>query len=123
MKANRHYTNCNDGLPIMGMSIKAKSCTRVSIDFTIDARHILLALVELGKDKYNTATRAEVEREIRSQLRYMGEDWYAYPINYGSCGNRFTSDLDEELRKVLPKAQTLFPEFFDMNSLDFIKNP
>lgn len=119
MKANREYT-CKDPLKIMDMKIDSSKCCNVQIKYTIDARHILLAITGIsGKEEI---TRKEVEEEIKHQLYMRGEDWYMSPIDYGE-EEHLHHNLEENLEKALPLAKKLFPEFFNFpNSIKFIKD-
>ena len=105
----------------MDMKIGSKACCHVQVNFTVDARHILLAITELTPDKLNKITRKMVEEELKKQLWMKGTDWHDAPINYGEAGNHY--NLREELEKALPIGKKLFPEFFGVpNSIRFIKD-
>lgn len=120
MKANRHYTEL-ENLEIMDMKIGSKACCHVQVNFTVDARHILLAITELTTDKLNKITRKMVENELKRQLEMKGENWYISPIDYGESGDHY--NIKEKLQEALPIGKKLFPEFFDTpNSVKFIKD-
>ena len=120
MKATHHYTK-NEPLEIMDMKINARSCTHIKISFTIDARHILLALTCMTDEDIKKASRKSVEEQLRKELFYKGEAWYLSPIDYGEDGNHH--NLRDTLKEVLPIGKKLFPEFFDTpNSVKFIKD-
>jgi len=120
MKSTHHY-KADCPLEIMDTKIDSRSCTHMKVSFTIDARHILLAITCLMEDEIPKATRKVVEEQIRKELFYKGEAWYLSPIDYGEDGQHY--NLSEKLKEVLPIGKKLFPEFFNLpNSLKFIKD-
>lgn len=121
MKANRHYKS-KDKLEIMNMKIDSRACCYVTVKFLVDARHILLAIIELTEGEKEKISRAIIEKELKRQLELKGEDWYDAPINYGE-GRNHHYDLNKELEEALPIGKKFFPEFFDTpNSVKFIKD-
>jgi len=121
MKANRKYTQ-KDKLEIMGITINSKKCCNIKIEFTIDARLILLAITGLSEADFKNPSREKIEEQIRYDLHSKGENWYFSPIELGEDGGHY--NLKENLEKALPIGKKLFPEFFDTpNSIDFIKKP
>lgn len=120
MKSTHHY-KANCPLEIMDMKINSQSCTHLKVSFTIDARHILLAITCLTEEGLKKASRKSVEEQIRRELFDRGEGWYLSPIDYGEEGNHY--NLSEKLKEALPIGKKLFPEFFDTpNSVKFIKD-
>ncbi len=120
MKANRHYTN-QESLKIMDTVIDSRACAKMQVTFTVDARHILLAITSLREEEQATATRKQVEDQLRQELYYCGERYYLSPIDYNEEGEHY--NLRENLEKVLPIGKRLFPEFFNLpNSVDFIRS-
>jgi len=119
MKATHHYKS-KDALEIMDMKIDSRTCTHMKVSFSIDARHILLAITCMLDDEIKKATRKSVEDQIRSELFYRGEGWYTSPIDCREEGDHY--NLSAKLNEVLPVGKKLFPEFFNLpNSLKFIK--
>lgn len=120
MKATHSYRS-DDALEIMDMKIDSKSCTHMKVSFTIDARHILLAITSMTEKDMKKATRNSVEKKLRRELAYQGERFYSSPIDYGEEGEHY--NLNEKLKEALPLGKKLFPEFFNLpNSLKFIKD-
>jgi len=125
MKANRYYDS-KDPLEIIGMKVDSNSCCHVNISFTIDARHILLAIsYEMcGEDEEENVaklTRKGIEDILKRQLFLAGERWYTSPIDYGEEGEHY--NLKENLEKALPIGKKFFPEFFNVpNSIKFMKD-
>ena len=111
MKSTHHY-KADCPLEIMDMKIDSQSCTHMKITFTVDARHILLAITCLMEDEIPKATRKMVEEQLRKELFYKGEAWYTSPIDYGEDGQHY--NLSEKLEEVLPIGKKLFPEFFNL---------
>lgn len=119
MKANRHYTEQKGKLNIMETKIDSKVCCKVAITYTVDARHILLAITCLTSE--DNPSRKTIEKVLKDQLSYSGEGWYDSPINYGEEGSHY--NLREELKKAVPIAKKFFPEFMGVpNSIKFIKD-
>ena len=117
MRATHHYTHL-DTLEIMGTKIKNKNCGKVKVEFTIDARHILLAITCLHNEE---PTRKNIEARIKRELFFKGESWYVSPIDFDEEGEHY--NLREKLKEALPIGKKLFPEFFDIpNSIKFIKD-
>jgi len=120
MKANKYYTESKT-LTFMNMEIDAKQCSVIKIAFTIDIRHILLAITCMSDDDIKQATRTSVEKQLRQELFYKGDSWSIGPMEYGEEGNHY--NLRENLKEVLPIGKALFPEFFNTpNSVKFIKD-
>ena len=116
MKPTHHYTKM-DNLEIMGTTINNLSCGKVRVEFTVDARHILLAITSLHEEE---PTRKNIEARMKRELFYKGEAWYLSPLDYGEEGEHY--NLREKLKEALPIGKKLFPEFFDTpNSVKFIK--
>jgi len=120
MKANRRYKS-KDILEIMDTKIASQKCCRLKITFTVDARHILLAITSLTEDDKKIATRKMIEEQLRRSLFDSGERWYISPIDYGESGEHY--NVRSELEKALPIGKEFFPEFFDIpQSIKFIKD-
>lgn len=120
MKANRSYRS-DDPLQIMDTKIASKKCCHVQIRFTIDARHILLAITCLTEEEKKNPTRSMVEEQLRRSLYDNGERWFLSPIDYNEEGEHY--NCREELEKAVPTARTLFPEFMDLpTSVQFIRD-
>ena len=118
MKPNRKYTNTQN-LKIMGISINSNICTRMNIRFTIDARHIALAIVDL-MILDEKITKKRIENRIKDNLFDYGENWYISPIDYSENGNHFHS-LEKSLPKAIEIGKLHYPDFFGTeNSIKFI---
>ena len=108
MKANKYYTKKNS-LELLGTKIPSNKCGSLSIKFTIDARHILLALHD--SEDLDCITRKDVEKKLRDELFYYGENWYASPFEGDEEGN-YHYGITDKLPFLLEIGQKLFPEFF-----------
>ena len=118
MKATHRYRN-QEQLEVMDTTVNSKACTHIKVSFTIDARHILLAMTCMTEDGLKKASRKSVEKQLRIELFFRGEAWYFEPIEFGEEGNHY--NLRSKLKEVLPLGKKLFPEFFDTpNSIKFI---
>jgi len=119
MKANRRYTQM-DRLEVRGTEILTNKCGHVRINFTVDARHILLAITCLTEEELQNPSRAIIEERLKRELWYKGESWYTSPFDYDEDGQHY--NLKENLEKAVPIAKKFFPEFMDVpNSMKFIK--
>ena len=120
MKSTHRYRS-DEPLEIMDTRIDSKACTHMKVSFTIDARHILLAIASMTENDIKKATRNSVEKQLRRELFFNGERFYAAPIDGGEDGEHY--NLSKKLEEVLPIGKELFPEFFNLpNSLKFIKD-
>jgi len=121
MKANRHYRNMSEPLEIMDTKIDSNKCCHVNIRYTIDARHILLAITCLTEKEKENPTRKMVEEQLRRSLYDSGERWFLSPIDYNEEGEHY--NCRENLKKAVPTARKLFPEFMDLpTSVKFIRD-
>jgi len=120
MKANRQY-NSKDALEVMDIKIDSRSCCHVNVSFTIDARHILLAITCLTKEEKKKPNRKMIEDRLKRDLFLSGERWYTSPIDYSEEGEHY--NVKEELKKALPTGKKFFPEFFNLpQSIKFMKD-
>jgi len=126
MKANKYYPSC-ESLEIFEIDVKNTSCCDFRVTFSIDCRHILLAIAEILthneiQEIQETITVKRVKDHLRRELFYNGESWYCGAIDYGETSN-FSSDIKEKIIEALPIGKKLFPSFFDIpNSVKFIKD-
>jgi len=131
IKQTHHYTK-NDEIYLNDEhSIKTDKCGHIQVKFTIDAKHIILAIMELIKGEYDYGTdtggeynitvpklsRCQIEKELRQQLLWNGERFQ----------DILEAGLDEMNTQKLPYAievaKKIFPEFMDVpNSVKFIKD-
>lgn len=120
MKANRNYTQ-RQSIEFLDITIPSNRCTALKIRFTIDAKHILLAIVELlDKDK-EKATRKMIEDKIRQMLSLKGRGITDCIDIYQDKDT--DDDLREKIKEALPLGEKLFPEFFGVsNAVRFINN-
>lgn len=129
IKANKYYVNIDDLFLDKNNSIKSNQCTEISIKFTVDARHIVLAILEMFtfepvSDKDCTLktvipnpSKKNVEKELRKQLMYQGDKF----LDRIESGLEEYCNIDEILPEAIKIAQRLFPEFMGVpNSMDFI---
>jgi ABC-type branched-subunit amino acid transport system substrate-binding protein len=127
MKPTHRWTNITEIYVNNKYSVPSKACTKMQVTFTIDARHILLAIADLiictwedGKG-YQICNRKKIskkaiEDKIRDNLHYKG----TYPVEYE---DRFSEEERDEdlLNKVVRIANELYPEFMGVsNAVDFI---
>jgi len=122
MKANRTYrNNSKELLEIMDTKIDSNSCCHVNVRFTIDARHILLAITCLMEAEMAKPNRKMIEERLKRELFQSGERWYTSPIDYSEEGEHW--DVKEKLKKAIPIGKKFFPEFFNVpNSVKFMKD-
>ena len=120
MKANKYYTSIEELYIDAEHSITSNQCTEISIKFTVDARHIVLAImdIEIGNGRGKEPTKAEVEKELRLQLLWEGQ---RYENRTESGLDYHYNDLDKSIPRAIRIANKLFPEFMGVpNSIDFI---
>ena len=116
MKPNRYYKD-KQNLEVMGVKINSYQCCNIQITFTIDARHILLAITELLDNEKQT--RTNIIKRLKKELFYKGESWYLSPLEYSENGQHY--NLKERLKEAVPLAKRLFPEFMGEQAIDFIR--
>jgi len=120
MKANRSYRS-KDPLEIMDTKIASSKCCHIQIQYTVDARHILLAITCLTEEDKKNPTRKMIEEQLRRSLFDSGERWYLSPIDYNEEGEHY--NCREELEKAIPTAKKFFPEFMELPaSVKFIRD-
>jgi len=122
MKANKYYTKMEELYINDEHSIPSNQCTEISVKFTIDARHLVLAIldIDMGNRGGKEPTRAEVEKELRKQLNWEGQ---RFEDRIESGLSSYYCDLEKTLPRAIKIAQGLFPEFMGLpNSILFMKD-
>jgi len=131
IKQTHHYTKQDDIYLNDEHTIKTNNCGHIQVKFTVDARHLALAIMELIEGDYDFGSdtggeyhitvpklsRNKVEEELRKQLLWNGERFQ----------DILEAGLDEMNTRKLPYAidvgKKLFPEFFNVpNSIKFMKD-
>jgi hypothetical protein len=117
MKQKWQYTSMSS-LTLGDLEIPSNKCAKITIQHTVDARHILLAITYLFEYNHQNNTylrpkklsRKIIEDKLKDILRRSGDGAFEAPIDYNEDGQEF-SNFQEILPQAVEEAKRFFPEF------------